>query len=229
MEKISEERETVIPGEVLCKGMDFLPGDGVYRKDKEIFSKYLGIVEFKDRLTKVVPLRGKYIPEKDNIVIGEVSSVSHSNWTITIKSPYTGVLSISEATEEYIDLSEDDISDYFDIGDLVATKITKVTKGKDVQLSMEDRMCRKLKGGKVVDIPHTKVPRLIGKKGSMVNTIKKKTSCTIIVGQNGRVWIKGENEDLAARAVRKVDKEAHTKGLTERISEWLEEQKGGGE
>lgn len=226
MEKISEEKDVVIPGEPLSKGMDFLPGDGTYREDKKILSNYLGVVQFKDRLVKVVPIRGRYIPEKDDIVIGEIERVSHSNWTIEINSPYTGILSISEATEEYVDLNEDDISDYFDIGELVATKITKVTKSKDVQLSMEDKMCKKLEGGRIVEIPHTKVPRLIGKKGSMINTIKRKTSCTIIVGQNGRIWLEGDNEELAAKAIKKVDREAHTEGLTEKISEWLDERRG---
>ena len=229
MEKISNEKEIVTPGEVLCKGMDFLPGDGTYRKDEDVLSNYLGAVQFRDRLVKVVPLRGKYVPKKNDIVIGEISSVSHSNWTVDINSPYSGILPISEATDEYIDLSEDDITEYFDIGDLVAIKITKVTKGKDVQLSMKDKMCRKFKKGKAIEIPPTKIPRLIGKKGSMINTIKKKTSCSIIAGQNGRIWVSGENENLAVEAIKKVDREAHTNGLTDEISQWLDERTGGEE
>ncbi len=60
----------------------------------------------------------------------------------------------------------------------------------------------------------------------MINAIKKKTDCTIIVGQNGRVWIKGEAEDLARKAVQKVNQEAHTDGLTEKVSNWLDENRG---
>lgn len=227
MEKISEEKEIVTPGELLCEGMDFLPGDGTFRGDENIYSNYLGAVQFRDRLVKVVPLRGKYVPKKNDIIIGEISSVSHSNWSVELNSPYTGILPISEATDEYIDLNEDDITEYFDIGDLIATKITKVTKGKDVQLSMKDKMCRKFKKGRVIEIPPAKIPRLIGKKGSMINTIKKKTSCTLIAGQNGRIWVSGENERLALEAIKKVDREAHTNGLTDKISEWLDEKTGG--
>ena len=52
----------------------------------------------------------------------------------------------------------------------------------------------KFRGGIIVDITPTKVPRLIGKKGSMINMIKDKTNCKIIVGQNGLVWVKGEED-----------------------------------
>lgn len=107
----------------------------------------------------------------------------------------------------------------------MVAKITKVTKEKDVQLSMSDKLSKKLEQGTLTEVPTTKVPRLIGKKGSMINTIKKKTDCSIIVGQNGRVWIKGEAEDLAREAVQKVDREAHTEGLTEKISDWLDDRR----
>jgi len=94
---------------------------------------------------------------------------------------------------------------------------------------MEDRRCRKLRGGRIIKIAPSKVPRVIGKKGTMVRQIKNKTETKIIVGQNGLVWIKGENPNLAARAVKKVEEEAHLSGLTDKIDEWLEEEGGSNE
>jgi len=99
----------------------------------------------------------------------------------------------------------------------------------DVNLSMEDQRCRKLRGGRIIEVYPSKVPRVIGKQGTMVKQIKRKTGCKIIVGQNGLVWIQGDNPNLAAKAVRKVEKEAHTQGLTDKIGEWLDEQLEGEE
>lgn len=57
----------------------------------------------------------------------------------------------------------------------------------------------------------------------MVKQIIEYTGANILVGQNGLVWINGGNMSLAAKAVKKVEEEAHTDGLTDRMAEWLEE------
>ena len=91
---------------------------------------------------------------------------------------------------------------------------------------MKDPRCKKLIGGLVVHITPSKVPRLIGKKGSMVNTIKTHTRSMILVGQNGRVWVKGGNETLAAEAIYMVDRYSHHAGLTEMVEKFLKENVG---
>ena len=100
-------------------------------------------------------------------------------------------------------------------------RISKVTSNNFVNVSTRDPKCRKLQGGIVVEISAAKVPRLIGKAGSMISLIKNKTGCFITVGQNGRIWIKGENDALAIEAVKKVEELAHTSGLTDKIDEFL--------
>ncbi len=219
-----EKRELVVPGQVLATGMDHLPGTGAFRDGDNVRSKYLGIVGIRnDRLLKVLPMSGKYLPATGDLIIGSITRVSYSNWTVETNSAYDAILPVSEGTRDYVDLQEDDIADYYDIGDVIAAKVTKVTKGKDIQITMKDSLCRKLEGGRVVSIPATKVPRVIGKKGTMVNTIKQGTDCTIMVGQNGRIWVKGGNEKLAIEAIKLVSREAHTHGLTDRVKELLEQ------
>jgi exosome complex component RRP4 len=87
----------------------------------------------------------------------------------------------------------------------------------------------KVNRGQIVDIVPSKIPRLIGKKGSMITTIKKETGCHIVLGQNGRVLVSGktvEDEQLAIMAIQKVEEESHTSGLTNRIAELLKERGG---
>jgi exosome complex component RRP4 len=86
----------------------------------------------------------------------------------------------------------------------------------------------KVSQGHLVKINPTKVPRLIGHKGSMIYVIKRETGCNITVGQNGWVLVSSnrpEMESLAIRAIRIVEKEAHTTGLTDRIAEFLRKEK----
>jgi exosome complex RNA-binding protein Rrp4 len=42
------------------------------------------------------------------------------------------------------------------------------------------------------------------------------------VGQNGLVWLEGENEDLAIEAINVVENESYIEGLTDRVSGLLD-------
>jgi exosome complex component RRP4 len=60
--------------------------------------------------------------------------------------------------------------------------------------------------------------------------LKRETECRITLGQNGLVLISGktlEDEQIAAMAIRKIEKEAHTSGLTDRVMEMVRKEKGG--
>lgn len=227
MTELVDNRDIVVPGQPVYEGSEKRPADGTFGEEGQILSKYVGTVNFRSNEVRVTPLSGRYIPEKGDSVIGEVTRVSHSNWTVELNSPYDGILPVSEAVDDYVDLSEDDISDYYDIGDVIIAKVQKVTRGKDVQLNMDDRNAQKVQDGRVVEIAPSKVPRLIGRKGSMVKTIKDYTNTKITIGQNGRVWIRGEHEGLAAKACRKVDREAHHSNLQDEIEHFLDDRRRG--
>lgn len=223
MSRVKESNDIVTPGEVVVEDDNIYANQGVYEENGKIYSKYFGTVRFGDNSVMVRPMHGRYIPQEGDIVIGEITRVSYSRWTIDFNSPYEGSLNIADATDEYVDLDEDDLTDFYEVGDAVAVKIKSVTEGMDVDLSMEDKRCKKLRGGRVIEIPPSKVPRVIGKKGTMIKQINNKTGCNIIVGQNGQVWINGDKANLAARTIHKVVKEAHTDGLTEKIGDFLDE------
>lgn len=221
-EILVKERQLVIPGETLAKGLDFLPSSGCFRANNEIKAKVMGLVRLKNRFITIVPLAGVYSPRPGDGVIGLIEDMQTTFWIIDINSPYDAILQLGEAVSEYVDLNKTDISIFYDIGDIIYAKVLNVSKSKQVQLSMNDHRARKLIGGRILTITPSKVPRLIGKEGSMIELIKDKTKCQIIVGQNGVVWIKGEKEALATKAVLTIESESHTSGLTDRISELLD-------
>ncbi|MFQ6020952.1 MAG: exosome complex RNA-binding protein Rrp4 [Candidatus Aenigmatarchaeota archaeon] len=222
-EILVKERQLVIPGETLVKGLDYLPSIGSYRINNEIKAKVMGLVKLKNRFICVIPLSGVYIPKPGDGIIGKIEDLQTTIWIVDINSPYDAILQLGEAVGEYVDINKTDISVYYDIGDIIYAKVLNVSKSKSVQLTMNDYRAKKLIGGRTLKITPTKVPRLIGKQGSMIEMIKEKTGCQIIVGQNGVVWFKGEKEGKAAKAILMIDQESHTKGLTDRIEKMLSE------
>jgi len=174
----------------------------------------------------VIPLTGKYIPKIGDTVIAEVVDMSFSGWYLDIGGPYEATLMIKDVSE-FVD-RDDDLSQFYNFGDLVIAKVSKITRHSNINLTTKGPGLRKIKGGKVISITPSKVPRVIGKQGSMVQLLKEKTNCKIIVGQNGKVWIEGRNpndELLATEAILMIEQESHTDGLTDKIKAFLEKRK----
>lgn len=217
------ERDIVVPGQLLADGMDYLPSSGAYRENERIISTLLGLVNLEGRLIKIIPLRGRYMPKIGDIVIGRVVEMTFSNWFVDIGCTNNGVLSLSEV-EEYVEKGTD-LSTYYDFGDYIVARISNVMRN-NIDLSMRGPGLRKLTPGRLLTINSSKVPRLIGKQGSMISLLKMKTGCKILVGQNGVIWVQGhpQNEMLVQETVKLVDERAHTEGLTEYITSFLDEE-----
>lgn len=223
-----ENKDIVVPGEVLAQGMNFLPGKKAFRDKEKIYSSILGLVNVNGRVINVIPLSGAYMPNPDDVVIGQIKDIGFSGWHVDIFCPYSADLNIGEVTRGYIDTNKVDLTKYLDIGDYIFAKVIKVSTSKYVKLTMKDRPYRKLKEGTIARVSSTKIPRLIGKKGSMVSILKNASGCEILIGQNGLIWIGGEpeKEEMIVRAISKIEEEAHKEGLTDRIKEMLGDKNG---
>ena len=140
-------------------------------------------------------------------------------WDVDINSPYSGILPAFEVFGR----EKKELNKVYDVGDVLFLRVVDVDEIKKAKLGLKGRGMGKFKGGIIVDIAPTKVPRLIGKKGSMINMIKDKTKCKIVVGQNGLVWVKGDEdmEQLTKNIIHLIEAEAHTSGLTNKIKNKL--------
>jgi exosome complex component RRP4 len=223
-----KDKEIAVPGEILAEGMDHLPGAGTYREGNKIISLRLGLTTIDGRAIKLIPLSGRYTPKRGDTIIGYVKDIMINSWILDIDSAYSAMLSARDATSEYIARGAD-LTQYYTFGDYLVCKITNVTPQKLIDVTMKGPGLRKLKEGRVIKVNTHKVPRIIGKKGSMVSMIKNATGCRIIVGQNGLTWIQSEDpkmEMLAVETIKKIEKEAHISGLTERVKKFLEKATG---
>src|SRR3989344_7208488 len=225
-EIIVKDKEISVPGETLAVGMDILPGSGTYRDGEKIVANRLGLAMVDGRTIKLIPLSGRYIPKTGDTVICKVIDVGFNGWRLDTNSAYSAMLSMKDATSEFIQRGAN-LTQYYDLGDHIVCQIVNVTSQKLIDVTMKGPGLRKLKGGRIIEVDANKVPRIIGKQGSMVVMIKEATQCNIVVGQNGLIWIDGEpmNELHAIQAIRKIGKESHTTGLTDKIKEFLEQNK----
>ena len=215
-----EKREIVIPSQLLGDAEGNKAGRGTFIENGKIYSEMLGILSKRSNYINVIPLKGRYDAIEGDFVIGIVREAMASSWLVDINAPYPALLHVNEVPWD-VDFGE--TKKYLNHGDSVMAKILQVDVEKKLQITLKDRDLYKIRGGHITYIEPSKVPRLIGKKGSMISLLKKYTRCRIFVGQNGRIWIDGAEDDIAKAiyAIRKIEGESLAFGLTNRIEELL--------
>jgi exosome complex component RRP4 len=221
---MTEQRQIVIPGEVVFKGEDYLPGEGTEKREDSIVSIRYGLVEEVNKLVRVIPLTGVYQPRRGNVVIGKVANITANGWIVDINTADDAFLSLMEIPR-YV--NKDDLREVMDIGDMLVAKIYSITK-RGIDLTFKLKGLGKLEQGIIIQVNPNKVPRVIGKEGSMISLIKDETKCYITVGQNGLIWISGnkiEDELFAKKAIMYVAENSTMTGLTDEITKWFKEQK----
>jgi len=191
-------KEIVVPGDKVDGKVESY----VFREGNNAYSMVLGVMDKKEGYDRIVPLNGKYFPQVEDYVVGIVTDVKRGGYVLDINSPYDAFLASRRR---------------YDSGAVIFAKVGDVSEVRSVSLTMD----KQLYDGELMEIMAVKVPRVIGKKNSMVMLITEKTKTDIYVGRNGRIWLKGGDIEKAKRAVLKIEMEAHTDGLTDRITEFL--------
>ena len=220
------ERKIVIPGETIISGEDYLPGEGTEKRGQDIVAIRYGLAEESSSLVKVIALSGIYQPRRGNVVIGKVENITFNGWVVDINSPTGAFLPLAEVPRF---VSKDEMSEVLDIGDMLVAKILGVN-GRGIDLTIKMRGLGKIEEGMIIKVNSNKVPRIIGKEGSMINIVKNETGCNITVGQNGLIWIKGErieDELFVKRAIMFITEKSFTSGLTEEVQKWFDKHKKG--
>jgi exosome complex component RRP4 len=213
-------REIVVPGDVL-DGTGMKPGENAYVLDGKVRASVMGVRNVFQNTVGVIPLRGCYMPVSGDTVIGVIIDIGPSNWMVDICAPYPAPLHVNEVPWK---VEFGDTSRYFGMGNVVLLKVLSVDESKKINVTMKDSGLRRIEGGRLVKISHSKVSRIIGKSGSMISMLKNMTDCRITVGQNGMIWIDGEDEnaEVAVQAVKMVEAQAQAGNLTDRVREFIE-------
>ncbi len=200
----SGNASVVLPGDIIAGQPMAIPG--CYVSGGKTIASVLSLM----RDGKVIPLKGLYLPTQDDYVVGIVVEERFSGYSVELHSPYLGSLSSRETRYQ------------FKTGDLISAKIAEVNEVNEATLMDE----RPLGIGSLIEVDYVKVPRIIGRNGSMLAMIQQYTGTEMFVGKNGRIFVRGGDTLLAEKAILKIDSEAHIPGLTDRIKEFLEKESG---
>ncbi|AFS80331.1 exosome complex RNA-binding protein Rrp4 [Candidatus Nitrosopumilus koreensis AR1] len=221
---MADKRKYVIPGDVVTTG-PFRPEQNVILEGNKIISTTIGISEIYDDSVRVIPLTGKYIPKINDLVIGKVNSHTSLSWELDINSCYVGFLPAQDVFGRDFSAHADELATKLKTGDLVAARIANFDRTRDPLVSISDRDLGKIDSGDLVEISPSKVPRLIGKKGSMIQMIEEATDAAITIGQNGWVVVSCESPEgllKAKKAIQMVNEQAHVANLTDQVKEMLD-------
>jgi exosome complex RNA-binding protein Rrp4 len=178
--------------------------DNTYIEDGKTYSMVTGMYD--QAKGRLIQLEGEWLPQKGDLVIGIVANNGRNGmYTLDLSHFMNGLLIEKKGSANFAK------------GDIVEAEVDKVENRKTVVLSMP----KILRGGTVMEIKPSKVHRVIGKNNTMIKQISESTKTTIVPGENGIIWLHGENVALAASAIAQVEREAHVSGLTEIIRQML--------
>ncbi|HEX5519612.1 MAG TPA: exosome complex RNA-binding protein Rrp4, partial [Candidatus Nitrosocosmicus sp.] len=217
------KRRYVIPGDKIIEG-NFKPLMNVMKSGDFLISTRIGIAEAGKDGVKVIPLSGVYIPRVNDLVIGKVIDRSSLSWDIDINSCFFAHLPAQDVFGRDFSPARDDMGRQLNIGDLIIARIVSFDRTRDPMLTVQDKDLGKIPYGEFIKISPTRVPRLIGKRGSMIQTIEQATQTRVIIGQNGIVVVTGRDNEglsLAVKAIKMVEEESHTTNLTQRVKSLL--------
>ncbi|MCL5434070.1 MAG: hypothetical protein M1538_03830 [Candidatus Marsarchaeota archaeon] len=198
-------RNIILPGMLAPNEIE--KTENVYIENNKIYSKVVGLYD--DEKKTIIQLEGNWIPKIDESVVGIITSSKGNVYEVELFFFGRGLL---------ISNKYDNIR--FNVGDVISASVKDVEDYKTVILWNP----KALRGGTIIQVKATKVPRIVGRSNTMVEQIAQLTACNIVVGTNGIIWLRGDAISVATEAIRKIENEAHTTGLTERIKVMLEEE-----
>ena len=224
MKNLESKKRYVLPGDFITTAPLRLQ-DNVVLEGKRIISTTIGLSDVSADSVRVISLNGIYMPKIDDLVIGTIQSIFGNSWFADINSCYQGMLLGQDVFGRGSYPTKSEMEERLSKGDIIFAKIANSDRQREPLISIADQSLGKIDSGELVKISPTKIPRLIGKHGSMIQTIEGSTNATITVGQNGLIVVSCDETNgllKALAAIRMVDEQAHLVNLTDKVKKMLE-------
>ena len=224
MKNLESKKRYVLPGDFITTAPLRLQ-DNVVLEGKRIISTTIGLSDVSADSVRVISLNGIYMPKIDYLVIGTIQSIFGNSWFADINSCYQGMLLGQDVFGRGSYPTKSEMEERLSKGDIIFAKIANSDRQREPLISIADQSLGKIDSGELVKISPAKIPRLIGKHGSMIQTIEGSTNATITVGQNGLIVVSCDETNgllKALAAIRMVDEQAHLVNLTDKVKKMLE-------
>jgi len=224
LKRFESKKRHVLPGDFITTAPLRLQNN-VVLEGKRIISTTIGLSDVSDDSVRVISLTGVYLPKTDDMVIGTIQYIHGNSWFADINSCYQGMLLGQDVFGRGSYPTKSEMEERLSKGDIIFAKIANSDRQREPLISIADQSLGKIDSGELVKISPTKIPRLIGKHGSMIQTIEASTNATITVGQNGLIVVSCDETNgllKALTAIRMVDEQAHLVNLTDKVKKMLE-------
>ena len=224
MKRFESKKRQVLPGDFITTAPLRLQNN-VVLDGKRIIATTIGLSDVSDDSVRVISLTGVYLPKIDDLVIGIIQYISGNSWFADINSCYQGMLLGQDVFGRGSYPTKNEMEERLSKGDIIFAKIANSDRQREPLISIADQSLGKIDSGELVKISPAKIPRLIGKHGSMIQTIEGSTNATITVGQNGLIVVSCDETNgllKALAAIRMVDEQAHLVNLTDKVKKMLE-------
>ena len=223
MKRFESKKRQVLPGDFITTAPLRLQNN-VVLDGKRIIATTIGLSDVSDDSVRVISLTGVYLPKIDDLVIGIIQYISGNSWFADINSCYQGMLLGQDVFGRGSYPTKNEMEERLTKGDIIFAKIANSDRQREPLISIADRNLGKIDSGELIKISPTKIPRLIGKHGAMIQTIETSTNATLTVGQNGLIVVSCEETNgllKALAAIRMVDEQAHLVDLTDKVKKML--------
>ena len=206
----------VHPGERVGVHEGAVAGHGIRRIDGELVAMRMGTLRDNGNTVSVDPLSSRYVPKAGDLVVAYVEGMTNNIWFMDIGASFNAILPMSLAPWK---VEFGAVREHLNVGEAVLCRIQEVDETHSAVATMKGMGLRKLKSGLLEEIPPHIIPQVIGKGGSMLQTLKDLGQCRMVVGQNGRVWLDGDNDGMrdVRTALQLIRDTAHLPGLHDRI------------
>jgi len=224
LKKLESKKRYVLPDDFITTAPLRLQGN-VVLEGKRVIATTIGLSDVSTDNVRVISLTGIYIPKIDDLVIGRIEYIFGNSWFADINSCYQGMLLGQDVFGRGSYPTNSEMKNRLDKGDIIFAKIANFDRQREPLISIADKNLGKIDSGELIKISPSKIPRLIGKHGSMIQTIEGSTNATITVGQNGLIVVSCDETNgllKALTAIRMIDEQAHIINLTDKVKKMLE-------
>jgi len=203
LKKFESKKRHVLPGDFITTAPLRLQNN-VVLEGKRIISTTIGLSDISDDSARVLSLTGVYLPKIDDLVIGTIQYIFGNSWFADINSCYHGMLLGQDVFGRGSYPTNSEMKNRLGKGDIILAKIANFDRQREPLISIADNNLGKIDSGELIKISPSKIPRLIGKHGSMIQTIEASTNISITVGQNGLIIFKYDNSTGLKNAIASI-------------------------
>lgn len=190
-----ESKHIVSPGDVITEDTGYMRGHGTYIDGDKLIASVAGVVERVNKLICVRPFKTRYNGEVGDVVVGRITEVGQKRWKVETFSKLDSVLLLSSVNLPGGELrrrsAEDELMmrHFLAEGDLISAEVQSLYSDGSLSLHTRSLKYGKLREGTLVQVP----PSLV--KRCKTHFLNFPCGATVILGNNGYVWICPLEED----------------------------------